>query len=101
MTKSEILPLLFLPLLVGLVSCSHENSTRLDYQMGEKIPLGPLTYNIVQNSVEERIRRRVQDTIASTALPSDYDFRDERWRQGNRAAAVESGERARTDHHRV
>lgn len=50
MTKSEILPLLFLPLLVGLVSCSQENSTRLDYQMGEKIPLGPLTYNVIQTA---------------------------------------------------
>jgi hypothetical protein len=39
-----------LPLVFGLAGCSQQNSTRIDYQMGEKITLGPLTYNIVQDA---------------------------------------------------
>jgi hypothetical protein len=50
MTKSEFLPLLLLPLLAGIVSCGQQNSTRLDYEMGEKVPLGPLTYNVIQTT---------------------------------------------------
>jgi len=50
MLKSEILPLLLLPFIAGLVSCGQQSSTRLDYQMGEKVALGPLTYNVVQTT---------------------------------------------------
>jgi hypothetical protein len=55
MTKPQILPLLLLPFLAGIVSCSQQNSTRLDYQMGEKVPLGPLTYNVIQTSWKNEI----------------------------------------------
>lgn len=49
MRKSEILAALALPLCLAFSGCSEQNSTRLDYQMGEKIPLGPLTYNVIQS----------------------------------------------------
>jgi hypothetical protein len=50
MRKSEIITALVLPLCLVFSGCSQENSTRLDYKMGEKIPLGPLTYNVIQTS---------------------------------------------------
>jgi hypothetical protein len=35
---------------LALTGCSQKGSERTDFQMGEKIPLGSLTYNIVQTS---------------------------------------------------
>jgi hypothetical protein len=34
----------------ALTGCSQKNAARIDYQMGENVPLGPLTYDIVQTS---------------------------------------------------
>ena len=50
MCKSETLAVLLLPLCLTLSSCGQGNSTRLDYQMGEKISLGTLTYNVIQTA---------------------------------------------------
>ncbi len=39
-------------LLLGclLTGCNRGNSSQLDFQMGEKVPLGPLTYNVIDTS---------------------------------------------------
>src|ERR1700722_12835349 len=50
MRKSEIFGALVLPLCLVFSGCSQQNSTRLDYQMGEQIPVGPLTYNVIQST---------------------------------------------------
>jgi hypothetical protein len=50
MCKSVTLAGLLLPLCLVLCSCGQGNSTRLDYQMGEKVSLGPLTYTVIQTS---------------------------------------------------
>jgi Domain of unknown function (DUF4352) len=50
MSKSETLVALLLPMLLVAGGCNKETSTRLDYQMGEKILLGPLTYNVIQST---------------------------------------------------
>jgi hypothetical protein len=50
MRKSEILAVLFSLLCLTLSGCNQQNSSRLDFQMGEKIPLGPLTYNVIQSA---------------------------------------------------
>jgi Domain of unknown function (DUF4352) len=44
----------------GLAGCSQTKSARLDYQMGEKIPLGPLTYDIVQTSWRTQLGEALQ-----------------------------------------
>jgi len=50
MSKVMIFPALFLPLLLVCSSCGGQNSTKLEYQMGEKVSLGPFTYNVIQTS---------------------------------------------------
>ena len=35
---------------VWLAGCHREVSTRIDYSMGEKVPIGPLTYNVVEST---------------------------------------------------
>jgi len=43
------LPFLFL--LAALSGCANKgNSNRIDYQMGERVTLGPLTYNVVETA---------------------------------------------------
>jgi len=34
----------------ALTGCAQKSAARIDYQMGEKVPLGPLTYGIVQTN---------------------------------------------------
>jgi hypothetical protein len=55
MSKSETLAGLLVPLCLLLCSCSQENSTRLDFKMGEKIALGPLTYTVIQTSWKNQL----------------------------------------------
>src|SRR5262249_5819508 len=55
MPKSEMLAGLLLPLCLALCSCSQANSTRLDFQMGEKVALGPLTYTVIQTSWKNQL----------------------------------------------
>ncbi len=31
-----------------LAGCNRQNSLRLDYQMGDRVPVGPLVYNVVE-----------------------------------------------------
>jgi hypothetical protein len=50
MTKSGMLLALCLPLFLLASSCGEQNGTKLSYQMGEKISLGPFTYNVIQTS---------------------------------------------------
>jgi hypothetical protein len=50
MRKSEILAALLLPLCLVFSGCNEQNSARLDYPMGEKVPLGPLTYDVIQST---------------------------------------------------
>jgi hypothetical protein len=50
MTKSGTLVALCLPLVLLSSSCGEQNGTKLSYQMGEKIPLGPFTYNVIQTA---------------------------------------------------
>lgn len=38
-----------------LAGCNRGNSTRIDYQMGEKVPLGPLTYNVIDTSWQTQL----------------------------------------------
>ena len=33
-----------------LAGCSRENSSRIDYEMGERTPIGPLTYTVIESS---------------------------------------------------
>jgi hypothetical protein len=33
-----------------LTGCSRENSTRIDYGMGERAPIGPLTYTVIEST---------------------------------------------------
>ena len=55
MCKSETIAGLLLPLCLALCSCTQGNSSRLDFQMGEKIALGPLTYNVIQTSWKNQL----------------------------------------------
>jgi hypothetical protein len=55
MSKLETFAGLLLPLCLVLCSCGQENSTRLDFQMGEKIALGPLTYTVIQTSWKNQL----------------------------------------------
>jgi hypothetical protein len=50
MSKSETLVALFLPLVLLCSGCAEQNSTKLSFQMGEKIPLGPFTFNVIQTT---------------------------------------------------
>jgi hypothetical protein len=50
MTKSGMLSAVCLPLFLLASSCGEQNGTKLSYQMGEKISLGPFTYNVIQTS---------------------------------------------------
>jgi hypothetical protein len=50
MSKSATLLALFLPVFLICASCNEQNSTKLSYQMGEKVPLGPFTFNVVQTT---------------------------------------------------
>ncbi|HEY4359741.1 MAG TPA: DUF4352 domain-containing protein [Bryobacteraceae bacterium] len=43
-----------------LTGCSQTKSARLDYQMGEKIPVGLLTYDIVQTSWKTQLGEAFQ-----------------------------------------
>jgi hypothetical protein len=39
-----------------LTGCaSRENSTRIDYQMGERVTVGPLTYNVIESSWQSQL----------------------------------------------
>lgn len=55
MLKPRTLAAFFVPLLLVCSSCNTGNSTKLDYQMGEKITLGPLTYNVIQTSWQTQL----------------------------------------------
>src|SRR5580692_10729253 len=47
LSRSAFLPLVFLGALAG---CGNKgNSLRIDYPMGERVSLGPLTYNVVES----------------------------------------------------
>ena len=48
MTKSGTLVALCLPLALVCSSCNEQNGSKLSYQMGEKIALGPFTYSVIQ-----------------------------------------------------
>jgi hypothetical protein len=50
MTKTGMVVAVCLPLLLLCSSCNEENSAKLSYQMGEKISLGPFTYNVIQTA---------------------------------------------------
>lgn len=39
---------LLAPLLIGLAGCNRQTATQIDYQMGERITVGPLVYNVVE-----------------------------------------------------
>jgi len=43
-----------------LTGCSQTKSARLEFQMGEKIPVGPLTYDIVQTSWKTQLGQAFQ-----------------------------------------
>jgi hypothetical protein len=47
--------LLLLPLVFALGSCQTENWNRLDYSMGERVPLGPLTYTVVETAWQTQL----------------------------------------------
>ena len=55
MSKSKTLVGFLLPLCWALCSCSQANSTRLDFSMGEKVALGPLTYTVIQTSWKNQL----------------------------------------------
>jgi hypothetical protein len=47
--SAPLLP--FVLLLAALSGCANRGiSSRVDYQMGERVPLGPLTYNVVETA---------------------------------------------------
>lgn len=52
-SSRRLLPLL--PLLLALGGCHSENSTRVDYSMGERVPLGPLTYTVVETAWQTQL----------------------------------------------
>lgn len=39
---------LLAPLLIVLAGCNRQNAVQIDYQMGERINVGPLVYNVVE-----------------------------------------------------
>jgi len=45
---------------LALAGCSQTKSARLDFQMGEKVPVGPLTYNIVQTTWKTQLGEAFQ-----------------------------------------
>jgi len=47
--------LLLFPLLVSLTGCHNENSTRIDYAVGERVPVGALTYTVVETSWQTQL----------------------------------------------
>jgi hypothetical protein len=49
-TPSPSRIVLLAALTLSLCGCSNENSARLDYAMGERVPLGPLTYTVVETA---------------------------------------------------
>ena len=38
-----------------LTGCRRENSARIDYSMGERVPIGPLTYTIIESSWQTQL----------------------------------------------
>jgi hypothetical protein len=50
MKKSGMLAAVLLPVVLLCSSCNEQNATKLSYQMGEKISLGPFTYNVIQTA---------------------------------------------------
>lgn len=65
--RSPIIALfLTLPPILLLAGCSRAtNSVRLDYQMGERVAVGPLTYNIIetvwQNQLGNEFKMRIPE----------------------------------------
>ena len=57
MSKSGMLPALLLPLLLLCSSCGTQNSAKIEYQMGEKISLGPFTYNVNHHPTPDSLSR--------------------------------------------
>lgn len=55
MSKLGIVASLFLPLCLALSGCNQVNSSRLDFRMGEKVLLGPLTYTVIQASWKNQL----------------------------------------------
>ena len=41
---------LLIPLMVLLAGCQQQTRTNLNYEMGERVELGPFTYTVVENS---------------------------------------------------
>lgn len=39
---------LAVPSVILLAGCGRGAATRIDYQMGDRVPLGPLTYNVIE-----------------------------------------------------
>jgi hypothetical protein len=49
MKRPPYFPLfLILSALLALSGCNRQNSNRIDYQMGERVTIGPLTYNVIE-----------------------------------------------------
>ena len=46
---------LALPLVLLLAGCSTENSSRVEFGMGERIPLKPLTYTVVESTWKSQL----------------------------------------------
>src|SRR5579871_5796972 len=60
-------PRLWLPLVIICflsAGCNRQNSLRIDYQMGEKIVAGALTYNVVETSWRSQL-----GDLFSTRIP--------------------------------
>lgn len=38
-----------------LTGCSREDSTRIDYGMGEHVPIGPLTYTVIESTWQTQL----------------------------------------------
>ena len=41
---------LLIPLMLLLAGCQQQTRTNLNYEMGERVELGPFTYTVVENS---------------------------------------------------
>jgi len=39
----------------GLVGCAHENSGKVEYGIGEKVVLGPLTYTVIDSASKTQL----------------------------------------------
>src|SRR5579862_9761134 len=50
MLKMVGLPLLAVAGWLSLTGCSHPNSTQIDFAMGEKVPVGLLTYSVIDST---------------------------------------------------